>query len=118
MVKIYDISSLPSPPVLQDRATWFTNHNDNTFSGAIAMTTNISSTALDSDNGRNGLSIGSVGSNPLAPTITVSPGGTTVVISSNANFRAASDGICLRVIQCEYKSSTNTSVTVNIPNAD
>ncbi len=117
-VRLYSVTNVSGPPSLQDRATWVTNANNNTFSGALALTTNNTLYALDPDNGLMAFNIGTVANNPLAPSVTLQPIGKTTLIGSNITFSAAADGDAPLSFQWRFKSSfTNGGPTVDIPAA-
>ena len=117
-VRIYSVTNLAGPPSLQDRATWVTNNNNATFSGAVVLTTNNILYALDGDNGLMAFSVGSASTNPLPPSITLQPAGRTAVIGSNVTLNAAADGDLPLSYQWQFKASTNGSTTVDIPAAN
>jgi hypothetical protein len=115
--RLYDISDLNNPPVLLDRVSWYSNYNNNIFGGAVAFTTNSTLYALDSDNGISAYSLVSMPATPFSPSIILQPAGRTVVLTSNVTFTVAADGTAPLSYRWQFKSSTNTATTVDLPGA-
>jgi hypothetical protein len=120
-VRLYDISNLIAPLPLLDRTDWVLTNNNNNFAGALAFTTNNPPVlyALDSDNGIMAFTLTPTNSNPLPPSIILSPLTRLVQVGSNVLFSAAADGDAPLSYQWYFNTNntipnaTNISLTVS-----
>ncbi len=117
VVRLYDISNSNSP-VLLDKKSFATSHNNGTFSGALALGTNGVLYALDSDNGIMAFTLTSVSTNPLIASFYQNPSSQTLLVGTNATFTAFADGNGPITYQWFYNTNTiiagatNTSLTL------
>jgi hypothetical protein len=93
IVRLYDISTPASPPVLLDRqvVTVWTNSNA-IFAGGVAFGFGTNVYALDSDNGLVAFTITNAGSPSLAPYLFGPPVSHIAKVGSNTTFTVGVDG--------------------------
>lgn len=91
VVRLYDISDPSVAPVLLDRKSFATTHNNQAYGGSLTLGANGVLYALNADNGIMAFTLTDAASNPLPPLFFLQPGDQTVVVSNTVTLNAGAD---------------------------